>query len=179
MLVTTKELLCVANAENKAIGAFNITGLETLQAVLQAAESKKEPVILQFAQVHEEEHIMSLDLIGPIMVMMADQATIPVAVQLDHGVDLHILKKALDMGFTSVMYDGSSLPYGENIAYTRMAVSMAKEYGVCGAPRVLFALFRLHLLRCDQSGEHALFCLNAGRHSFVGLAHARVQGGVA
>ncbi|MFR5080899.1 MAG: class II fructose-bisphosphate aldolase [[Clostridium] innocuum] len=129
MLVTTKELLCVANAENKAIGAFNITGLETLQAVLQAAESKKEPVILQFAQVHEEEHIMSLDLIGPIMVMMADQATIPVAVQLDHGVDLHILKKALDMGFTSVMYDGSSLPYGENIAYTRMAVSMAKEYG--------------------------------------------------
>lgn len=54
MLVTTKELLCVANAENKAIGAFNITGLETLQAVLQAAESRKEPVILQFAQVHEE-----------------------------------------------------------------------------------------------------------------------------
>ena len=43
--------------------------------------------------------------------------------------DLHILKKALDMGFTSIMYDGSSLPYGENIAYTRMAVSMAKEYG--------------------------------------------------
>ena len=104
MLVTTKELLCIANAENKAIGAFNITGLETLQAVLQAAESKKEPVILQFAQVHEEEHIMSLDII-------------------------HILKKALDMGFTSIMYDGSSLPYGENIAYTRMAVSMAKEYG--------------------------------------------------
>ena len=129
MLVTTKELLCIANAENKAIGAFNITGLETLQAVLQAAESKKEPVILQFAQVHEEEHIMSLDIIGPIMIMMADQATVPVAVHLDHGVDLHILKKALDMGFTSIMYDGSSLPYGENIAYTRMAVSMAKEYG--------------------------------------------------
>lgn len=129
MLVTTKELLCVANAENKAIGAFNITGLETLQAVLQAAESRKEPVILQFAQVHEEEYIMSLDIIGPIMVMMADQATIPVAVHLDHGVDLHILKKALDLGFTSVMFDGSCLPYGENIAYTRMAVSMAKEYG--------------------------------------------------
>ena len=86
MLVTTKELLCIANAENKAIGAFNITGLETLQAVLQAAESKKEPVILQFAQVHEEEHIMSLDIIGPIMIMMADQATVPVAVHLDHGV---------------------------------------------------------------------------------------------
>ena len=129
MLVTTKELLCVANAENKAIGAFNITGLETLQAVLQAAESRKEPVILQFAQVHEEEQIISLNIIGPIMVMMADQATIPVAVHLDHGVDLHILKKALDMGFTSIMFDGSSLPYGENIAYTRMAVSMAQEYG--------------------------------------------------
>lgn len=117
MLVTTKELLCVANAENKAIGAFNITGLETLQAVLQAAESRKEPVILQFAQVHEEEQIISLNIIGPIMVMMADQATIPVAVHLDHGVDLHILKKALDMGFTSIMFDGSSLPYGENRIY--------------------------------------------------------------
>lgn len=129
MLVTVKELLYVANAENKAIGAFNITGLETLQAVLQAAEKLREPVILQFAQVHEEEGVMDLDIIGPIMVMMAKQATIPVAVHLDHGVDLHVLKKALDMGFSSIMYDGSSLPYGENIAFTRMAVSMAKPYG--------------------------------------------------
>lgn len=129
MLVTVKELLRLANAQNKAIGAFNITGLETLQAVLRAAEKMQEPVIIQFAQVHEEEGVMDLTTIGPVMVLEAEKATVPVAVHLDHGVDLMFIEKALGMGFTSVMYDGSSLSYDENIAYTNMAVKLAKSYG--------------------------------------------------
>lgn len=129
MLVTTKELLRLANAQNKAIGAFNITGLETLQAVLGAAEKLQEPVIIQFAQVHEEENVIDLDIIGPIMVLEAEKANVPVAVHLDHGVDLMFIEKALKMGFTSVMYDGSSLSYDENIAYTNMAVQLARKYG--------------------------------------------------
>lgn len=129
MLVTTKELLRLANAQNKAIGAFNVSGLETLRAIIQAAEKMKEPIIIQFAQVHEEEHIMDLDIIGPIMVMAAQKATVPVAVHLDHGVDLDFIERALEMGFTSIMYDGSSLSYDENIAYTNMAVQLARKYG--------------------------------------------------
>lgn len=129
MLVTTKELLRLANAQNKAIGAFNVTGLETLRAIIQAAEKMKEPIIIQFAQVHEEEHVMDLDIIGPIMVMAARKATVPVAVHLDHGVDLDFIERALEMGFTSIMYDGSSLSYDENIAYTNMAVQLARKYG--------------------------------------------------
>lgn len=129
MLVTTKELLRLANAQNKAIGAFNISGLETLRAVIQAAEHLEEPVILQFAQGHEEEHVMDLDIIGPIMVLEAQKAAVPIAVHLDHGVDLGFIERALEMGFTSVMYDGSSLSYDENIAYTNMAVQLARKYG--------------------------------------------------
>lgn len=129
MLVTTKDLLTIANAQNKAIGAFNITGLETMCAVVDAAEKYNEPVILQFAQVHEEEHVMDLDTIGPIMVLAAKISTVPIAVHLDHGVDVQFIEKALKMGFTSVMFDGSSLPYDENIAFTRLVVHMAKNYG--------------------------------------------------
>lgn len=130
MLVTTKELLRLANAQNKAIGAFNISGLETLQAVIQAAEKMEEPVIIQFAQVYEEECVMNLDIIGPIMVMEAQKANVPVAVHLDHGIELNFIERALEMGFTSIMYDGSSLTYDENIAYTNMAVQLSRKYGV-------------------------------------------------
>ena len=79
------------------------------------------------AEIHEE--IMPLDIIGPIMLFMADKATVPVCVHLDHGISLDYLKKALDIGFTSVMYDGSELDYETNYSNTCIAVEMAKRYG--------------------------------------------------
>ncbi|WP_313582423.1 class II fructose-bisphosphate aldolase [Lacrimispora sp.] len=127
MLITMKAILELAEVKNIAIGAFNITSLEGIQAVLQASEELNQPVILQFAPVHEA--IISMNIIGPIMLMMAERASVPVAVHLDHGDDLSILKKALDMGFTSVMYDGSALSFEENAANTRIAVEMAGTYG--------------------------------------------------
>ncbi|WP_313154320.1 class II fructose-bisphosphate aldolase [Lacrimispora sp.] len=127
MLITMKAILELADAKNIAIGAFNITSLEGIQAVLEASEELNQPVILQFAPVHEA--IIPLSVIGPIMLMMAENAAVPVAVHLDHGDDLSILKKALDMGFTSVMYDGSALSFEENAANTRIAVQMAEAYG--------------------------------------------------
>ncbi len=108
MLITMKAILELAEVKNIAIGAFNITSLEGIQAVLEASEELNQPVILQFAPVHEA--IIPMKVIGPIMLMMAERASVPVAVHLDHGDDLSILKKALDMGFTSVMYDGSACP---------------------------------------------------------------------
>lgn len=127
MLITMKTILELADAKNIAVGAFNITSLEGIQAVLAAAEELNQPVILQFAPVHET--IIPMSVIGPIMIMMAEQATVPVAVHLDHGSELNLLKKALDMGFTSVMYDGSGLPFEENVANTRIAVEMADAFG--------------------------------------------------
>lgn len=127
MLITMKAILELADAKNIAIGAFNITSLEGIQAVLEVSEELNQPVILQFAPVHET--IIPMSVIGPIMVMMAERATVPVAVHLDHGDDLNLLKKALDMGFTSVMYDGSALSFEENAANTRIAVELADAYG--------------------------------------------------
>jgi fructose-bisphosphate aldolase class II len=127
MLITMKAILELAEAKNIAIGAFNITSLEGIQAVLQASEELNQPVILQFAPVHEA--IIPMTVIGPVMLLMAERASVPVAVHLDHGDDLNVLKKALDMGFTSVMYDGSALSFEENAANTRIAVEMAGVYG--------------------------------------------------
>lgn len=129
MLVTTKYLLDQATKERKAIGAFNVTGLENIIAILQAAEELNEPVILEFAQVHEEENIIPLDIIGPIMIQMAKKANVDVAVHLDHAVNLEIIEKALNLGFTSVMFDGSALNYDVNISYTKEAVKLAMKFG--------------------------------------------------
>lgn len=127
MLITMKAILELADVKKIAIGAFNITSLEGLQAVLEASEELNQPVILQFAPVHES--IICLSVIGPIILMMAKNSAVPVVVHLDHGTDLITLKKALDMGFTSVMYDGSNLPFEENVVNTKIAVQIAGAYG--------------------------------------------------
>lgn len=127
MLVTLKNVLEYAEAYGQAIGAFNGNTLEGIQATLSAAEELKQPVILQFARVHECYN--TLDVMGPIMLMMAENASVPVCVHLDHGEDLDYIHKALEMGFTSVMYDGSALDFDKNVANTRMVVEMAERYG--------------------------------------------------
>lgn len=127
MLVTMKAVLDYAEAHNQAIGAFNVCSLEGIQATLEAAEEQNQPVIIQFAPGHEP--YISLDTIGPVMVLLAEKATVPVCVHLDHGDSIALVKKALELGFTSVMYDGSVLPFEQNVANTRMAVEIAEGYG--------------------------------------------------
>ena len=127
MLVTLNETLKLAEERNIALGGFNITNLESLRSVLAAAEKLQLPVVLMFAQIHA--HMIPLSLIGPPLVKCAEEAGIPVAAHLDHGADLEYLKQALDLGFTSIMYDGSQLPYEENLENTRRAVELAAEYG--------------------------------------------------
>ena len=128
MLVNLKQILKIAEAKGCAIGSFNTPNLESLKAVLSAAEELNQPVIIMHAQVHEEMGLCQLDEIGSIMLLLADRAKVPVCVHLDHGTDLDYLKRGLDIGFTSIMYDGSSLPVKENYAYTCMAVDMAARY---------------------------------------------------
>ena len=127
MLVNLKEILALAESKGIAVGAFNAAGLECIEAIFAAAEELDMPFVLMFAQLHEPW--IPLDTIGPIMVAHAKRARVPVCVQLDHGEDLDYLKKALDLGFSAVMYDGSDLPYAQNVANTRRAVALARDYG--------------------------------------------------
>ena len=128
MLVTLNEILAMAEERNCAIGAFNTPNLECIRAVIDTAEKLKVPVIISHAQLHEE--VAPLDVIGPVMVASARAAKVPVCVHLDHCEDLDYLKRALGLGFTGIMYDGSTLPYPDNVANTCRAVAMSHPYGV-------------------------------------------------
>ncbi len=127
MLVTMNEVLKYAEEHNCAVGSFNTPTLENLWAVIDAAEKKNVPAIIMHAELHEP--IAPLSLIGPIMVLVAKNSKVPVCVHLDHGEHLEYIEKALKLGFTSVMYDGSLLPYDINMNNTKKCVEMAKKYG--------------------------------------------------
>lgn len=129
MLVTLKEILEIAEEKKIAVGAFNATSLTCTRAIIAAAEELNQPVILMHAQVHEEMGICAMEEVIPMMLYFAKKATVPVCVHLDHGTDLDYVKRALELGFTSVMYDGSVLDTEENIANTKVAVEMAKKTG--------------------------------------------------
>lgn len=137
MLVNLKEILTLAEEGKYAVGAFNTPNLECVTAVLRAAERLGVPVILSHAEIHEE--VAPLAVIGPVMLQAAQGAKVPVCVHLDHCETLDYMKQALDLGFTGVMYDGSTLPYEENLANTKRAVEMAKAYS-CGVEAELGAL---------------------------------------
>lgn len=128
MIVNLKEILNWAKDEGCAIGAFNTPTLENLQSVLECAEELRVPVIIAHAQAHEP--VAPLSVIGPIMVMMAKQASVPVCVHLDHGNDLNYIKQAIALGFTSLMYDGSLLDYESNVRNTRKVIALAKPHGI-------------------------------------------------
>ena len=127
MLVTMKEVLQIAETRSIAIGSFNTPNLEAIQAVVGAAEELELPVIIQFAQCHESW--IPLDVIGPIMVQAAKRARVPVCVHLDHGETLDYLEMALELGFTGIMFDGSTLSYEDNLKSTKLAVKMATNIG--------------------------------------------------
>lgn len=127
MLVTLNEILAIAEERKCAIGAFNTPNLECVTAVLNAAEKLNVPVMITHAELHES--VAPLAVIGPVMVQAAKNAKVPVCVHLDHCETLSYMEQALKMGFTGVMYDGSTLPYEENVANTKIAVAMAKKYG--------------------------------------------------
>ena len=129
MLVTLKEILRIAEARKCAVGSFNTPNMASLRAVIGAAEELNEPVIIMHAQVHEEMGLCKLEEIAPVMLFMADSVKVPVCVHLDHGTDLDYIKRGLDIGFTSVMYDGSVLDEKINYANTSIAVGMAQRYG--------------------------------------------------
>ncbi len=128
MLVSLQTILGLADATNTAVAAFNVTSMDSVRTIIDAAEELNKPVIIQFAAFAHEVYI-PFTKIGPVMIALADAASVPVCVHLDHGANLTEVKTALDMGFTGVMIDGSALPYEQNVAITRAAVEIAMGYG--------------------------------------------------
>lgn len=126
MLVNMRDLLADAQKGNYAVGSFSVANMEMVLGVLKAAKELKAPVILQIAEVRLKQS--PLEIIGPLMVAAAEHADTPVAVHFDHGKTLEKIEEALDIGFTSVMFDGSHLPLDENIEMTKKVIAMAEQY---------------------------------------------------
>ena len=129
-LVTMTEMLQGARKEKRAVGAFNVANYETALAVLKAAEGEHSPVIIQ---VYDRlfDSYKAADIAGTL-IRLAQRSNQPIALHLDHGTSLDHVAVALHAGYTSVMFDGSRLPYDENVAKTKLAVQLAHAAG-CSA----------------------------------------------
>ena len=127
MLMNMKDLLAVANKHNFAVPAFNISDYSMCNGVFEASEEQKAPLIIS---IHPDE----LSFIGTEVVAAirekAHKATVPVCIHLDHGANFAQVMRAIQCGFTSVMIDGSSLPFEENIAICKEVVEAAHAVGV-------------------------------------------------
>ncbi|MBQ4615761.1 MAG: class II fructose-bisphosphate aldolase, partial [Mailhella sp.] len=127
-ITTPKEMFDRAYKEGYAIGAFNVNNMEIIQGIMEAGAEERSPLILQVSagarKYAGQNYIMKL-----VEAALAD-ADIPVCVHLDHGPDFELCKACIDGGFTSVMIDGSHLPFEENIAITKKVVEYAHDRGV-------------------------------------------------
>ena len=126
-LVKMKDLLRRAEEKNIGCGAFSVGNMEMVRGAIRAAEELDTPIILQIAEVRLKNS--PLHLMGPMMVQAAKEAKVDVAVHLDHGLTFETVDKALELGFTSVMLDASTLPFEENIARVKAVVEKACKYG--------------------------------------------------
>lgn len=127
MLVTLKEILKDAEEKKYGVGLFNMLNLETARGILEAAEEERSPLILGVAEVHLP--IIPFTYAALIMNHMAQNASVPVCLHFDHGTDYTKIMAALKAGFTSVMFDGSALPYEENVAKTLEICKVAHAMG--------------------------------------------------
>lgn len=127
-LVTSHQLLSAARAGGYAILAFSVDNMESVQGALEAAHELEAPIILQTGQGALKQTRMSV--LARLIRAEAEGAKIPVVLHLDHGRDLDQVIQALRCGYTSVMYDGSHLPFAENVKRTREVVRVAKAVGI-------------------------------------------------
>lgn len=130
-LVSMTEMLKKANAEGYAVGQFNINNLEYTQAILQAAEEEKSPVILGVSEGAARYIGGFKTVVKMVEGLLEDyKITVPVAIHLDHGSSFDKCKEAIDAGFTSVMIDASHDPFEQNIETTKKVVEYAHAKGV-------------------------------------------------
>lgn len=123
MLVSGTELFQAAKKGGYAVGAFNLNNMEILQAIIEAAEEENSPVFIQASQGGIK--YAGVEYIAGMARVAAEKARIPIALNLDHGTSFKQVVQCVRNGFTTVMIDGSQLPYEENIAITQKVVEVA------------------------------------------------------
>lgn len=128
-LVNTKDMFRKAYAGGYAIGAFNVNNMELVQGITEAASELKAPVILQ-ASAGARKYATHTYLVKLVEAAVVEHPEIPIVLHLDHGPSYEVCKDCIDGGFTSVMFDGSSKPYEENIAETKKVVAYAHARNV-------------------------------------------------
>jgi fructose-bisphosphate aldolase class II len=127
-LVTLKTLMEKAERENYGVGNFDVFNIEMLKGVVAGAEETKSPIILAYGEGFED--YVDIDAFAPVLLDFAKKAKVPVAVHLDHAVNLDYIYRAVRLGFTSVMIDASDKPFDVNIESTKKIVAFCKPYGV-------------------------------------------------
>jgi len=131
--VNTKEMFAKAMKEGYAVPAYNFNNMEQLQAIITACVESRSPVILQVskgARKYANATLLRYMALGAMQMMREIGAPIPVALHLDHGDSFELCKSCIDNGFSSVMFDGSSLPYDENVEISRRVVEYAHPRNV-------------------------------------------------
>ena len=164
-LVTMKKLLERAKSNKRGVGAFSVGNMEMVKGAVQAAEELDTPIILQIAEVRLKHS--PLALMGPMMVQAAREAKVDVAVHLDHGLTMETVEKALELGFTSVMFDSSTYPFEENIERTAKVVELAKKYGATVEAELGLVGgsedgSEDHGIRCTNPDDAKIFCEKTG-----------------
>lgn len=127
MLINLRDICAIAEQKNMAIAAFNAPSLEAIRAAIVVSEETRLPVIVAHAEGHEP--IAPLDTIGPVMVALAERSSAQICINLDHCEHLSYAQRALELGFTGVMFDGSALSYEKNVRQSQMFAAMCAEYG--------------------------------------------------
>jgi len=128
MLVVAKHILDKANKGRYALGHFNVNNMEAVQAVVAAAERQKAPVIMATSQGAIK--YAGMEYLFPLMKSAAQHAKVPIAIHLDHGTDLEVVKQCIRAGYTSVMFDGSHFGFEKNAKMTKKVVDMAHDKGI-------------------------------------------------
>lgn len=176
-LVTLKELIQQANFQNKAVGAFSVGNMEMILGAVRAAEETQTPIIIQIAEVRLATS--PLEIIGPMMVAAAENSNVDICVHLDHGLNYETVETALELGFSSVMLDGSLLSLEDNIALTKRVVEVAREYGASveaelGVVGGNEGGGKAHKIQCTDPSVAEEFCKQTGIDALavaIGNAH--------
>ena len=176
-LVTMKSLLEQARNNHRGVGAFSVGNMEMVKGAVQAAEELNTPIILQIAEVRLKHS--PLALMGPMMVQAAKEAKVDIVVHLDHGLTMDVVEQALELGFTSVMFDSSTYPFEENTTRTQEVVKVAKQYGATVEAELGLVGGSEdgscdHGIRCTNPDDAKVFCERTGIDALavaIGNAH--------
>lgn len=180
-IVTLKELINRADKQGKAVGAFSVGNMEMILGAVRAAEETNTPIIIQIAEVRLPTS--PLKVIGPMMVAAAENSSVDICVHLDHGLNYETVETALELGFSSVMLDGSLLDYEDNIKLTQRVVNTAQEYGASveaelGVVGGNEGGGKAHKIQCTDPAVANDFCKRTGIDALavaIGNAHGHYK----